>query len=287
MASVSWIDTLGVMYNLTDPSTYYITGPLPMQGSYGLPIQIVSHTVPLLPGSREQFVQINPNDVRAPLTIFGADEPTYALNRRLISEAMRPTRGVGILQHTDDDGTVRQLYCRETSRFRDVSARGMGWCTFGLIFSAADPYWYDANWTTLQFNPAGGTNFFTSPFFPMHLSVGGISSAFTAYNAGQDTAWPIWTITGPATNPVFTNVTTNQVLTLNVTLTSAQVLTVDTRPLFISVFREDGSNQWATVSPTSQLWGLTPGSNAITISMSGTSSNSAVQLQYKQPWEGV
>lgn len=282
-----WIDVIGNTYNLSDITTYFAEGPLPPVGEYGLPISIISHDVPLMPGVVEQWIQVAANDIRFPLDIFGPDQPSIDAARRTLSEAMRPTRGVGILQHTANDGTVRQLFCREVSRFRDVTVRSAGYTQFGLIFSAADPFWYDANWTAQVFTPAGQVNFFEVPFFPIHLSVGGISTQFTIGNTGQAETWPIWTITGPATNISLSNNTTGEVLTLSISLLNTQVLTIDTRPGVIQVVREDGSNQWAAVQDTSEIWSLAVGSNSISISMSGTTSNSQVQIQYKQRYEGV
>lgn len=285
--TLTWIDVLGNTYNLSDPTIYFAEGPLPPVGEYGLPLTIVSHDVPLMPGVVEQWIQIAANDIRFPLNVFGPDQASIDAARRTLSEAMRPTRGVGTLQHVANDGTVRQLFCRETSRFRDVTLRSVGRLQFGLIFSAADPFWYDANWTTQVFTPSGQVNFFEVPFFPIHLSVGGLSTQFTIGNTGQAETWPIWTITGPATNISLSNNTTGETLVLTTTLLAGQILTIDTRPGVIQVIREDGSNQWATVQDTSQIWSLAVGGNTISISMSGTTSASQVQLQYKQRYEGV
>src|SRR5579863_4016245 len=98
MESLAWIDVAGGVWNLNNVNQYFAEGPLPPTGIYGLPLSIVSHQVPLLPGVREQYVQIAANDIRFPLDIFGADAPSIDANRRAIIEAMRPTRGVGILQ---------------------------------------------------------------------------------------------------------------------------------------------------------------------------------------------
>ena len=285
--TLAWIDASGVQYDLSDITRYYVEGPLPPTGQYGLPLQIVGYQVPLMAGQVEQYIQVNPNDIRFPLSIFANSPTAMDSNIRLLSEAMRPSRGLGILQHTANDGAVRQLYCRETSRLRDVSTRSPGRVQVGLIFSAADPYWYDSNWTVLTFTPAGAINFFQVPFFPIHLSAGGLSSAFTVQNNGQAETWPIWTITGPGTNPTLTNNTTGDVLQLNITLTGTQTLTIDTRPNNVQVVREDGSNQWSAIQDTSQLWSLAVGANNVSLSMTGTSTTSQLQLQYKQRYEGV
>lgn len=283
----TWIDPAGVAYPLNDPGTYFVPGPLPAQGQYGVPLAMVDHQIPLLPGRREQYIQIDANDVRMPLLIHGDTTQILDAQIRTLSEAMRPTRGRGVLQHQSNDGTVRQLFCREVGRLRDVQMRSPGWAQVGLQFYAADPFWYDFDYTTVATVPAGVATFFQNPFFPIHLSASSSSNAFTIFNNGQDVAWPIWTITGPGTNFVLTNTSTGQALTAGIALTAGQAITIDTRPDKLTVTREDGSNQWATITPASLLWSLAVGSNAITIAITGGGVGTSVQLQYKQRYEGV
>lgn len=283
--TLQWIDVAGGVWNLSDPNTYYVEGPMSPVGEYGLPIQVISHEVPLLPGAREQWIQVKSNDIRFPMWIFGPTPQAVDANRRALSEAMRPTRGVGTLRHVAEDGTTLDLYCRETSRMRDVAARTPGGIKVGVVFSAANPFWHDVNFTTILFAPAGVVSFF--PILPLHLSASGASSSFSIQNVGQDFAYPIWTLTGPATNPIFTNSTTNQTLSLNITLTAGQILTIDTRPSQLAVYREDGSNQWAAVSDLSALWGFAVGGNNCSLSVTSPGSGTQIQLQYKQRYEGV
>jgi phage-related protein len=100
-------------------------------------------------------------------------------------------------------------------------------------------------------------------------------------------AWPLWTIVGPAVNPTLTNNTTGKSIALTISLTVGQSLTIDTRPGFKTITRENGSNQFSAASPASSLWSLARGLNTITLSVTGSSGASQLQLQYKQRYEGV
>lgn len=284
--TVTWIDPDGNQFPLTDQNPYYIPAP-GLSGAYGLPMTMVSSVVPGFPGDREEYVQVNPGDVRLPLYVFGDDEAAVDNARRVILEATRPQRGYGILRHVANDGVTRDLFCREMGRLRDIVGRSPGLLRTSLMFRAADPYWYDTDFTIITLSPSGLLNFFGSPFLPIKLSAGGISSGFTVQNQGQADTWPQWVITGPGTNPVLTNSTTGEVLTIAITLTAGQVLTIDTNPDVLSVTREDGSNQWATISSASVLWALKTGANAIALAMTGTTTASSLQLMYKNRWEGV
>lgn len=284
--SLQWIDPSGVVYNLSDDQPYYTPDP-GMTGQYGLPLTVVTHQVPGQAGDIEQYIQINPNDVRFPLSIQADTWDVLEQARRTLLEATRPTRGVGILRHTANDGIVRDLFCKETDRMRNVAKRTPGLLLVGMVFRAADPYWYDKDFTNMLLTPGGVVNFFQNPFLPIHLSAGGLSGGFTPENIGQADAYPKWTITGPGINPVLTNVTTGMVLTLTITLTAGQVLTIDTNPDTLGVTRDNGSDQWGAVNSLSAMWPLVVGANAVTLGMTGTTSASSLELSWKNKWEGV
>jgi hypothetical protein len=283
--AVSWFDVSGNEWPLNN-DIYFIPSP-GMTGIYGQPITIVAHQVPNKPGDVVQYIQTLPGDVRFPLTIFGNDWSDIEVARRDLLEATRPGRGTGKLRHTANDGTVRDLNCIEIGRFADIVSRTPSAFRTSLVFRASDPYWYDTDYSSQLLLPAGATSFFGSPMLPIKLSAGGVSGGFTLENMGQAEAWPLWTITGPGVNPILTNATTGDVLTLTITLTAGQVLTIDTNPATMTVMRENGSDQWAAVSSLSNLWSLVVGANVIQLGMTGTTSASSLQVSWKNRWEGV
>ncbi len=284
--TVEWIDTDGTAWDLTDVNGYYMPYP-GLQGQYGVPTSVVSYVVPGQPGDRVQYLQVAPNDLRALVRIYGEDWVALDQARRALAEAMRPSRGAGVLRHTAHDGATRDLYCLEVSRLRDVSRQTPSEIWVGLQFRAADPYWYDKDATVVSLSPSAASEFFDAPFLPLKLTSGGVSSNFSIINDGQADTWPIFIITGPGTDPTLTNTTTGEQLDITLTLSAGQILTINTDPSVASVLREDGSDQWATVSNTSSLWPLVTGTNVITLEMGGTSGASSLQVQYKRRWEGV
>lgn len=106
---------------------------------------------------------------------------------------------------------------------------------------------------------------------------GGGSSTTTVEVAGIDNAEPIWTVTGPATNPTLTNITTGQAITWNGTVPSGQTLTVDmgeqTATLAGANVYQFISGSWIT---------LRPGPNKLSYSATG-GAESPSQLE----WNGV
>jgi hypothetical protein len=76
--------------------------------------------------------------------------------------------------------------------------------------------------------PAGGMTF---PFSFAGNFGGPVQTipSVTVFNNGTQTAWPTFTIYGPATNPVITDVLTWQTMPFNINLAAADILVVDTR----------------------------------------------------------
>lgn len=285
---LSWIDAAGAETTLNGESNYLAL--IGRQGFYSPPISIISQQVPMQPGVRDKYVQIGAGDPKLPLLVYADDEPTLALVRRQLVYAMNPLRGSGTLRNTAQDGSVRDLVCKLVAGLSgDESAqnRAPGNFLAPLEFEAADPFWYDRDYTSLSFSTGASVLFLASPFLGPHISSSGIASSFSVFNSGDVEAWPIWTITGPGNTITLSNTTTGKALVLSITITAGQVLTIDTRPGHKTVTREDGSNQFATVSSTSSLWELATGNNAVTLSISGTTTASGLQLQYKQRYFGV
>ena len=93
---------------------------------------------------------------------------------------------------------------------------------------------------------------------------------------GVDNAQPIWTVTGPATNPTLTNITTVQTITWNGTVPNGQKLIVDmanqTATLAGANVYEFITGSWLT---------LRPGANKLTYSAQGADQASRIE------WNGV
>lgn len=93
---------------------------------------------------------------------------------------------------------------------------------------------------------------------------------------GVDNAQPIWTVTGPATNPTLTDITTVQSITWNGTVPNGQKLIVDmanqTATLAGANVYEFITGSWIT---------LRPGANKLTYSAQGADQASQIQ------WNGV
>jgi hypothetical protein len=289
-AGLLWIDPFGVTHNLTDPNSFYW-----VQGATGMfmpGMDLQEQGVPLQPGSIMRLTLAKPRDVNLPILVKGVSAADFYNNLEEVCSMFysATTQAPGTLRRTTPNGHTRDLQCfyaggAEGDESIDNSGAAHMYMVVGL--RGCTPFWFDSTPTVQTFTPSGPVNFFGTPFLPLQLSPAGLSSSFTIINSGDDVAWPTWAIHGPATNPTLTNTYTapngaviTKTLALTITLGSSDILTIQTKP--VSITKQDGSNQFGAISPTSSLWSLQPGVNLCGISMSSTGANSEVTLTYKQ-----
>lgn len=105
---------------------------------------------------------------------------------------------------------------------------------------------------------------------------GGSTGTTVVTVAGIDNASPIWKVTGPATDPTLTNITTGQALTWNGTVPAGQTLTIDMGEQTADLA---GANVFALVSGS---WiELQAGTNTLVYTASGATEPSILS------WNGV
>lgn len=302
MASIterlSWIDVAGVEHKLDD----ILDGPaghfLPILDDQGKgmvgrgmpPWTWIEQDVPLKPGARLRYTLAAPREVDVPLLVRGADEGDLRGQLRTLRGWLNPLAGPGRLRAYLADTSVRELVCNYLAGAEEdegTQYRGPGWMEQPLVFRAVDPFWYDQTATVLSFSAATPPLFFAVPFIPLHLGASGVASAFGIVNMGDVEMWPIWTIHGPCTTLTLTNITTGLVLAAAIVLGATESLTVDTTPFVKTVVKQDGTNQYGTLSAASALWSLPVGNNSISLSLTGGGAASAITLAYKQRYLGV
>lgn len=105
---------------------------------------------------------------------------------------------------------------------------------------------------------------------------GGSGGITTVTVDGVDSAEPIWTVTGPATNPTLTNITTGQTIEWTGTVPSGQTLIVNMDEMTASL---EGANVFQFITGT---WiTLQAGNNRISYSATGATAPSILS------WNGV
>lgn len=105
---------------------------------------------------------------------------------------------------------------------------------------------------------------------------GGTGGVTTVTVDGVDSAEPIWTVTGPATNPTLTNITTGQTIEWTGTVPSGQTLVVNMDEMTASL---EGANVFQFITGT---WvTLQAGNNRVSYTATGATGPSTLS------WNGV
>lgn len=241
--------------------------------------------VPGQSGKRLRFVRHDVHEFALKFWLYEPSEELLRTTLRSTVYRMDPTRGIGRLRVVAPGGDSREIFCRVASGLGVSEVLGEDSAFYaqriGATFLAHDPYWYSVGDTAIVYT--GDTEVATFfPFFPLRLSASSVFVNDSAIsNPGDLEAWPVWTIEGPGSNIVMSNLTTNQSLTLNTAVSSGQSVTIDTRPGAKTVLNDDGTSLFPLMTATSTLFSLQRGDNHIQVAMDSTSTTSAIRLAFR------
>lgn len=124
---------------------------------------------------------------------------------------------------------------------------------------------------------------FDIPFdIPFNISAGGEPSVVT--NSGNETVYPIITISTPATNPKLINRATNEFMQVMTTVLDGDKLIIDMRNKTIT---HNGLNIYALQRDGSTFFGLVPGVNVMEIQTDVGSEKSKAEVRYQSGFLGI
>lgn len=280
-----WIAPNGVQTSLMDEDTFQVLWGV--DGRFMPPVDLVEDLIPEESGSVLRQVRFGPREVGLPLDVRATSEQGLRALLRSLLTLFNPTRGDGVLRSIGPAGDIRDLNCRYRAGMELRESQGESgetWQRAMVVFRAFDPFWYDANDIRLDFGTVA-TPFF--PFLPMRLSGSSVISDFSIFNTGDESAWPVWTISGPGSDPVFRNTTTGKSLSLVTTLAVGDVVVIDTRPRRKTIIKNGVTNLYPTLNPAGSLWPIGVGNNDISLTMTGTTAASKIEVAYKRRFLGV
>lgn len=124
---------------------------------------------------------------------------------------------------------------------------------------------------------------FDIPFdIPFNISAGSEPSVVT--NSGNETVYPIITISTPATNPKLINRATNEFMQVMTTVLEGDKLIIDMRNKTIT---HNGLNIYSLQRDGSTFFGLVPGVNVMEIQSDIASENSKAEVRYQSGFLGI
>jgi hypothetical protein len=200
------------------------------------------------------------------MNIFADATRNAQQNLALFNQAMIPQQSgtTPLYFQLAPTDTTKVLYARVRSRRVLVDPEyTYGFIRVQVTMFAPNPKYYDQTFTTGSISPVNPSGRTYNRTYNLSYGGGTNASALTIVNSGTWTTYPTITITGPITNPILTNQTTNQSLAITVTLLSTDnlVLDLENRNVLLngSPVRNllTGSSQWFGASPGSTVFTLT------------------------------
>lgn len=127
------------------------------------------------------------------------------------------------------------------------------------------------------------------PLPPILIGASNVIGESAVLNPGDRDAYPVWTITGPAT-PVITNNDTGESYAFNTQIPAGTVVTVDCRPqqlapaTGLTVMDQNGTDWWEHLVDYPDFWALPPGTTSIDINVPDATSATTVALASVARW---
>ncbi|MFF9279506.1 phage tail family protein [Streptomyces griseosporeus] len=293
-ATAQYTDPSGTVWPLTDTEAGWFTLAEGVSGLGAVTYDLTSDPQPR-GGARLRHAQAQPRTIVWPLFVHGKDHLEFTARWRQLATAftrtLRPDEGPGVLEIARPDGTRRQIRVYYQEGFEGQAKAGWGRDADSAVISlwCEDPYWTDPVPVGVH-RETGTLSSFFNPFPTVSSSQ--VLGATTVVNPGDTTVWPAWVVTGPASLITFTHQGTGESFTLNPNaaaighgnLLAGQTVTISTDPP--QVRYQDGSNWVGALNwPTATLWGLAPGDNAVSFTLAGAASGSAVDLSFNPRYE--
>ncbi|WP_428956232.1 phage distal tail protein [Streptomyces sp. cg35] len=287
MPQVSFTDPRGVVTKLSDWENGWLLQP----GAKGLDMpqyQFAQDESPGIDGYALRSTRAQGKEIILPLAFWANDSrAAYLARRRAFIKSMNPKRGVGTLTLTQPDGdsrTIGAYYTGGLEGDESLDAAGNTWCINAITFGCPSPYWI-GDPVGYEWKSAVDALFF--PVLPLAVGDSQTLGAVTVDNPGDDVAYPVWTVTGPATQISLTNDSTGQVLVINRTLATGDVVTIDTRERHQTAVLNGGVNLWPDMSTASDLWTLEEGINNLTLTVTGSGTTTRVAMTYQPRYLGA
>jgi hypothetical protein len=152
---------------------------------------------------------------------------------------------------------------------------------WSVQLTAPDPLRYGADVQQASCGlPRPGTGIAFPLAFPLAFGEPADGS-LTVSNAGTTMAWPLWTITGPCTQPVIRNDSTGERLAFSLSLAEGDTLVIDTaaRTVFLG-----GASRRAALLPRSNWFSFPPGSTTIGFSAFDNSASGRLTVSWRDAW---
>lgn len=176
---------------------------------------------------------------------------------------------------------TRQVQVKQFSELK-IADFGSYAFRFELSLRADDPLRYGTTPRQVQLTLAASTGGTAMPLsFPFQFSATGSGNTGVVINDGNATTYPVLTISGPVSNPVVRNASTDRRIALGIDVAAGETVTVDHASG--RVLLNGTASRLTTLLPGSSWWGLPPGASQISFS-AATSTGAQLAVTYRPAW---
>ncbi len=263
-----------------DPPYVYLTSS--GFGGGGCDVQTVKG--PYQHGATFLGALLVPRTISLTFAIIAQSTEDLYQRRRTVAAAFSPAAGEGRLVWIQGERSfsLRCVVGSASPAFpQGRQSAGPTWQTVTVDLIASDPCWFeDAREQHLQ-GLTGGLAFPVA--FPAHFAF--VSPIVTIDNPGDIESPVTIRVTGPALNPVITNVTTGEQIGLTLDLAPGEWVEIRTAFGSASCRHWTGASLMGVVQPGSTFWRMQPGPNTLKYTDSG--GNASVLIQYSPRYTGV
>ena len=237
---------------------------------------------PLDPGTFSGFDFPDGRTFNLDVTIISDDNATYHTDLAALQRAFVPLQSSTLPMLLFN--SQRLINCRVRQRAVPYDAtyqQRVVVASFQMF--APDPRVYDAALQTLSCGLANAGSGFAFPIvWPISFGTGPIGGSFQVTNLGNFGSRPVFTITGPVTNPNIQNASSGQELAFNIDLADGDSLVIDTDARSIVLNGTAGRRNALTAS--SQWFELAPGISTIEFQAFSSSASPTLQMTASSAW---
>jgi len=294
-ATVSLIRGSSV-FNMSDNTYCRVTA---MQGIGPMPVQRIVEQGPLQHGATDRGFRAQQRLIRLMLYFQAGDPTTYWGRREDLNEILEPTNALGQLRFDLGNGSRRQIDVALQGAVMDSRAGDAGVEQFAVDFLCPNPAFYDPNGKAVTFGIDYSNLSFQIPML-IPLGIGQTSNVDVSHTIQYGGSWLSYPyrirIVGPITDCIVTNETTGEKLDFTgTTIALGDRRDIDLRYSYKTVKNAAGTNRIQDLTADSDLtsWHLATrrevigGSNTITVTGTGATSETEVYMSYYEYYNGI
>lgn len=271
----------GTILWLTRPNGWYVGRGI--EGLDNPPVALLIDEPATWDGGLFRDARYSPREVFLPVHLQADDNAAMRAAVRDLAALADPKRGPVALTVHHPDGRTRTIDGYLSGPFGQalIAGEAMHWRKIGVTLRCPDPFFTgDTSGASLVVDTAV-VDFLGDPFLPLAVSDAQVADTLIAANSGDADAYPVWTLTGPASSALID--VDGASWELSSPLGAGEVLTVDTTRGAQSV-DVDGTPAWGMLASGAQLAALPSGTTTVTVDITGATSATVLTVDWSEKW---